>query len=130
MPPRSLSLRRLAAGLLLGVLTPALTPIFAGEPAATPVVSTAPAYTMSIACFSDTLSSEKREWIFVLGGVAFRSLDALKEGVSHFPKGSTLTWAPGCKRIGGEPLETEAELKAFAEHCAAHGIKFVLVPSG
>jgi hypothetical protein len=104
--------------------------VAAAEPAAPPAAaSTAPAYTMSIACFSDTLG-KKPEWIFVLGTVAFRSLDDLKKAITHFPKGSTLTWAPGCKRIGGEPLSGEGELNAFRAHCEAHGIRFILVPSG
>ena len=88
-----------------------------------------PAYTMAIACFSDTVAA-RPEWIFVLGGVAFRSLEALKDGITRFPRGSTLTWAPSCKRIGGEPLSSEAELEDFAAHCKSHGIRFILVPSG
>jgi len=98
----------------------------AGPPAESP---RPPDFKMSIACFSDTVAT-KPEWIFVIGGTAFRSLEALKDGITHFPKGSTLTWAPGCCRIGGEPLSQEADLKALEAHCAAHGIRFIVVPSG
>ena len=109
------------AGILFSSLGKAADP-----PPASPQ---APAFVMSIACFADTIAT-KPEWIFVIGGTAFRSLDALKDGITHFPKGSTLTWAPSCTRIGGEPLSTEAEHKAFEEHCKSHGIKFVHIPSG
>ncbi len=85
---------------------------------------------MSIACFSDTLTT-RPEWIFVVGSTAFRSLNALKAGITHFPKGSTLTWRPSGKSIegGGEPLTSDADRKAFAAHCASHGIRFILVPA-
>lgn len=101
----------------------------ADEPSATVASLAPPAYTMSIACFSDTLTKEP-EWILVLGQVAFRSIDALKAAVTHFPKGSTLTYAPSCTIMGGEPLSSEAERKGFEEHCKANGIRFILVPSG
>jgi hypothetical protein len=101
-----------------------------GKAADVPAASSQPpAFVMSIACFADTIAT-KPEWIFVVGGSAFRSLDALKNGLTHFPNGSSLTWAPSCKRMGGEPLSTDAELKAFEAHCKRHGIKFILIPSG
>ena len=109
------------AGILFSSLGKAADP--------TPASPQAPAFVMSIACFSDTMAT-KPEWIFVVGGTAFRSLEALKDGITHFPKRSTLTWAPSCLRLGGEPLSTEAELKSFEEHCKTHGIQFILIPSG
>jgi hypothetical protein len=88
------------------------------------------AYTMSTVCFSDTIATKRPEWIFIIGGTAYRSLDALKERITHLPTGSTLTWDPGCIRIGGEPLTSAEDLQAFEAHCKTHGIRFVRVPSG
>lgn len=98
---------------------------------AKPATPQPPAYVLSIARFSDTVGlGNKPEWIFVIGGSAYRTLDALKAGVTRFPSGSSLTWAPGCCRIGGEPLSTSEELKDLKAHCESHGIRFVLVPAG
>lgn len=101
----------------------------AAESSASATLLQPPAYTMSIACFTDTIDT-RPEWIFVVGGNAYRSLDALKDGITHFVKGSSLTWAPSCKRFGGEPLSSETELKDFEAHCKSHGVRFILVPSG
>ena len=73
--------------------------------AATPdVAETSPApvtYKMQLVWIAGT---EPPEWVFVVGQVGFKSPDSFKEFVGRLPKGSTLEWAPGCKRIGGEPL--------------------------
>jgi hypothetical protein len=71
------------------------------------------------------------EWVFVVGQVGFKSLDSFTEFVERLPKGSTLEWAPGCKRIGGEPLLSSGEeMEAFRRFCEERGIRFVRVPSG
>ena len=71
------------------------------------------------------------EFIFVIGNVGFKSVAALKDFVGNLPHGSTLEWAPGCMRFGGEPLLSSAqELEEFKAFCAERGINFILVPSG
>jgi hypothetical protein len=118
---------------LFCLLAPLAAESVPAPPAATGPAPTkplpAPAYVMSVVCFSDTLGT-KPEWIFVVGSIAYRTLEDFKKGIAHFPKGSTLTWDPGCKRLGGEPLETEAALKDFVAYCESQGVKFVRVPSG
>jgi hypothetical protein len=77
------------------------------------------------------VGTEPSEWVFVVGHVGFKSLDSFKEFVGRLPKGSTLEWAPGCKRMGGEPLlSSEEEMEGFRKFCEERGIRFVLVPSG
>src|SRR4051812_2382657 len=100
--------------------------------AATPeVAATGPAsvtYKMQLVWIAGT---EPAEWVFVVGQVGFKSLDSFKEFVGRLPKGSTLEWAPGCKRIGGEPLlSSEEEMEGFRKFCEERVIRFVLVPSG
>jgi hypothetical protein len=46
------------------------------------------------------------------------------------PAGGTLEWSPGCKRIGGEPLETAEELAELKAFCAARGVRFVHIAGG
>jgi len=71
------------------------------------------------------------EFVFVIGNVGFKSVAALKNHVGNLPPGSTLEWAPGCRRFGGEPLlSSEEELEEFKLFCAAREINFILVPSG
>ena len=71
------------------------------------------------------------EFVFVVGAVGFRSLPEFREFVGRLPKGSTLEWDPGCKRMGGEPLLSSREdMEAFRALCKEKGIEFVLVPSG
>ena len=67
----------------------------------------------------------------VNGSIAFRTVDGLKQYLELQPKGSTLTWSPGCNRIGNEPLlGSSEEMKKFSDFCKSIGIKFVLIPSG
>ena len=71
------------------------------------------------------------EFIFVIGNVGFKSVASLKNFVGGLPSGSTLEWAPGCRRVGGEPLlSSEQEMEDFKAFCAERDITFVLVPSG
>ena len=74
---------------------------------------------------------QKTEFIFVIGQSGFKSVASLKQYLETLPPGSELRWAPGCDRLGGEPLlSSESDMHAFRDFLAAHGIKFVLVPSG
>ncbi|MBM4046079.1 MAG: hypothetical protein FJ279_13270 [Planctomycetes bacterium] len=86
--------------------------------------------TMTLAWIAD--AGEPRQYVFVIGGVtAYRTVEGLKKRLKDLPKGSTLTWDPGCVRNGGEPLlGSQEEMKKFKEFCESIGIKFVLVPSG
>ena len=71
------------------------------------------------------------EFIFVIGQSGFRSVASLKQHLETWPVGSELRWAPGCERLGGEPLlSSEEEMEAFRQFLSEKGIKFVLVPSG
>lgn len=71
------------------------------------------------------------EFIFVVGNAGFRSVAALKNYVGNLPSGSKLEWAPGCMRLGGEPLlSSDQEMEEFKAFCAEKNIDFVLVPSG
>ena len=75
--------------------------------------------------------ADSPEFIFVVGSVGFKSVASLKKFLSTLPPGTVLEWAPGCKRIGGEPLlSSEQEMGEFKAFCAEKNIDFVLVPSG
>ena|SRR5688572_5066848 len=73
----------------------------------------------------------KTSFIFVIGQSGFKSVNSLKRYLETWPSGSELKWAPGCSRLGSEPLlSSEQEMKAFRAFLKKRGIKFVLVPSG
>ena len=75
--------------------------------------------------------SNVTEFIFVVGNSGFKSVASLKRFIAALPKGSTLEWAPGCDRLGNEPLlSSEADMKRFRRFCELRGIKFILVSSG
>jgi hypothetical protein len=77
------------------------------------------------------LEGRKPEFIFVIGQSGFKSVTSLKEHLKTWPPGSELTWAPGCERVGGEPLlSSEQEMRSFRDFLVGRGIRFVLVPSG
>lgn len=86
--------------------------------------------TLTLAFVAD--AGKPRQYIFVVNGVvAYKSIDGLKKYLKDLPKGSTITWAPGCGRMGDEPLlNSQKEMKKFKEFCESIGIKFILVPSG
>lgn len=87
-------------------------------------------YELKFARYADTFD-KKTEYVFIIGEIAYRSVDDLKKGISHFTKGSILRWAPGCRRSGDEPLlSSEKEMQAFKTYCESLGIKFILIPSG
>jgi len=73
----------------------------------------------------------KPEYIFVIGESGFRTVESLKRFLAGRPKGTEVKWAPGCTRMGDEPLlSSGAEMQQFRSFLEEHGIKFVLVPSG
>ena len=86
--------------------------------------------TLTLAWIAD--AGEPKQYVFVINGVvAYKTLDGLKKYLKDLPKDSTLTWAPGCGRIGNEPLiDSQEEMKKFKEFCESVGIKFTLVPAG
>jgi hypothetical protein len=74
---------------------------------------------------------EKPEYIFAIGGSGFRSVESLKKFLGSRPKGTEVRWAPGCVRMGGEPLlSSEKDMQDFRTFLEQHGIKFTLIPSG
>lgn len=70
------------------------------------------------------------EYILTTGQVGFKSVDALKQAIANYPKGSTLKWAPSCEVMKGQPLSTQKELDDLKVFCEENGIKFVHIPSG
>lgn len=77
------------------------------------------------------MEGDSPEFIFVIGAAGFKSVASLKRFLSNLPAGTTLEWAPGCMRFGGEPLlSSEQEMEEFKAFCVEKNINFVLVPSG
>lgn len=113
-------MRRLAITMILCAV---LTPMFAQD-------SKPKDLTMTLVQIAD--AGEPKQYVFLINGaVAYRTLDGLKKYLAHLPKGSSLTWAPGCCRIGNEPLIGSAdEMRTFKAFCASIGITFILVPAG
>jgi len=72
----------------------------------------------------------KPEFILVIGQCGFRSVETLKEHLKTWPPGSELKWAPGCERLGGEPLSSDEDMTAFKAFLEERQIKFVFIPSG
>ena len=113
--------RLLVALVLCGMMLPALAQDAKRKPEN---------LTMTLAWIAD--AGEPTQHVFVINGVvAYKTLDGLKKYLKELPKDSTLTWAPGCCRMGSEPLlGSPEEMKKFKEFCESIGIKFTLVPSG
>ena len=87
-----------------------------------------PKYRMELVYIFETGSTQ---YIFVIGNIGFRSVASLKNYVGNLPPGSTLEWAPRCRRLGGEPLlSSDYEIEKFKAFCTEKNINFVLVPSG
>jgi hypothetical protein len=75
--------------------------------------------------------SHQTEFIFVIGNAGFKSVASLKRHLSGLPPGAILEWAPGCMRLGGEPLlSSEPEMESFKAFCLERNINFVLIPTG
>jgi hypothetical protein len=87
-----------------------------------------PVYELQLVAIFET---PETEFVFVIGGSGFKTVAGLKDFLASRPRGTTLTWSPGCVRIGGEPLlSSDADMEDFKAFCAEHGIDFILVPSG
>ncbi len=87
-----------------------------------------PKYRMELVYVID---ADSPEFVFVIGNIGFKSVDSLKKFIGDLPAGSILEWAPGCRRIGNEPLlSSEQEIEDFKAFCAGKNIEFVLIPSG
>src|SRR5262245_13229733 len=64
---------------------------------------------------------DRTEFVFVIGQAGFKSVDSLKAHLATWPRGSELRWAPGCKRMGGEPiLSSDEEMEAFRKFLGEH----------
>lgn len=75
------------------------------------------------------------QWVFVVvtpeGYVWVSTHEKLQWSVEQaVPAKATLEWAPGCKRMGGEPLESAQELEALAAFCKKRDVNFVHIPGG
>ncbi len=89
-----------------------------------------PKYRMELVWLADS-DEGRREYIFLVGSVAFKSVEGLKKFVARMERGTVIEWDPGCLRWGDEPLlSSPEEMRDWMEFCEEHGIKFVLVPSG
>lgn len=89
----------------------------------------APKYDMALVWIAD---AKPRQYVFTINNsVGFQSVDGLKGFIANLPSGSTLQWAPGCRRMGDEPLlSSEKDMNNFKTFCAEHKVTFILVPSG
>jgi hypothetical protein len=77
------------------------------------------------------LDADPVEFIFVIGGVGFKSVASLESFLSTLPPESILEWAPGCIRSGNEPLlSSPQDMEEFRAFCARNHLAFVLIPSG
>jgi hypothetical protein len=71
------------------------------------------------------------EYLFVIGNSGFRSVASLQRFLETLPRGTTIRWAPGCERLGSEPLlSSPRDMAKFADFCRDHGIKLIVVPAG
>ncbi len=115
-------MKRLLIAMFLCAL---LAPVFAQDAKPKPEN-----LTMTLAWIAD--AGDPKQYVLVINGVvAYKTLDGLKKYLKDLPKGSSLTWAPGCCRIGNEPIIGSVdEMKKFKEFCESVGIKFTLVPAG
>ena len=87
-----------------------------------------PVYELRLVYLDD---GPETEFIFAIGNSGFRSVASLKDFLASRPAGTTLRWAPGCIRMGREPLlSSEADMEEFQAFCLEHSIVFELVPSG
>ena len=69
------------------------------------------------------------QWVFIVvtpeGYPWVATPDQLRPMIEKaVPASATLEWLSGCKRVGGEPLETAEELDGLKAFCAARGVAF------
>lgn len=68
---------------------------------------------------------------FMVDERRFDSVETLKAHLARLPRGSVVTWAPGCERLGGEPLlSSERAMDEFRAFLETHGVELNLIPSG
>lgn len=89
-------------------------------------------YKLDLVWMADGKTDEKSEYIYTINhSVGFKTIEKLKEYIETLPKGSKLTWAPGCIRMGGEPLlSSEKDMADFQAFCKEQGINLVIIPAG
>ncbi len=77
-------------------------------------------------------SSPQFEYLFVISQrTALKTVNDLKTYTYSLPPGSSLTWAPGCRRTGSEPLlSDEKALQDFKNHCKSQQITLIILPAG
>jgi hypothetical protein len=77
------------------------------------------------------LERVKDAWRFVIGSATFGTVAELRHFVEQQKRGTMLTWDPGCRRLGDEPLlSSEKDLAAFKAFCSERGVELVINPSG
>jgi hypothetical protein len=114
-------IRRIVTGVL-ALIVVTIGPVLAEDEEPPPV------YELRLVYLDD---GPETEFIFVIGNSGFRSVASLKDFLASRPAGTTLRWAPGCIRMGREPLlSSEADMEEFQAFCLEHSIVFELVPSG
>ena len=58
-------------------------------------------------------------------------MNELKTFLEQQPKGTVVTWDPGCRRMGNEPLlSNDKDLTAFKAFFASQGLELVILPGG
>ena len=87
---------------------------------------------LTLGWIADSDKPGEREYLFVLNGiVAYRTVEGLRNHVKGLPKGSTIRWAPGCCRMGDEPLlSSPEEMRRFRSLCESCGVTLEIIPSG
>ena len=89
-------------------------------------------YELALVWVADRAMKKEPAYIFTINNVVgFSTVVDLKKYIETMPKGSILRWAPGCDRMGDEPLlASEKDLKEFKSFCEKHDIELVMIPSG
>jgi hypothetical protein len=90
-----------------------------------------PSLTMTLAWVADE-QTDSPQYFFIINGIlAYRTVDELKRYLKNLPGETTLKWAPGCCRMGNEPLlNSQDDMKNFQDFCELNNIRLVIVPSG
>lgn len=124
MPQPNWSLPLIARLSILGFLV--ATPLIA--PPVRAQASTPPEHRMDLIYAFD---GKMPRFSFSIDALRFDSVETLKTYLARLPRGSVVTWSPGCRRLGGEPLLSSLrEMEEFRAFLEAHGIRLNLIPSG
>jgi hypothetical protein len=73
--------------------------------------------------------SRPSEWLFVISGTGYRTLEALKRGIAKLPKPAALEFYRRGRRSPDEPLSSEAEVAALINYAKSQDVEFIQVPS-